>query len=120
LLLTRTARRTGLQRALSVALAPWRKHRAVHDPGKVLLDVALGGDCLSDISVLRAEPALFGKVASDPTVSRLIDALAASGDKALGAIRTARAAARGHAWCLAADRSPAAVGTVTVDIDGCW
>ncbi|MFD8705123.1 IS1380 family transposase, partial [Kitasatospora sp. NPDC059648] len=36
-----TARRTGLASTLSAALAPWRKPRAVHDPGKILLDLAL-------------------------------------------------------------------------------
>lgn len=40
-LLVETARRTGLDAALSAALAPWRKPRAVHDPGKILLDLAL-------------------------------------------------------------------------------
>lgn len=48
-LLVETVRKTGLDQAISAALAPWRKPRAVHDPGKVLLDVALavalGGDC---------------------------------------------------------------------------
>ena len=48
---------------------------AIHDPGKVLVDlaiaVAIGRDCLADISQDRSEPGLFGKVASDPTVSRL-------------------------------------------------
>lgn len=48
-----TVRKSGLDTAISVALAPWRKPRAVHDPGKVLLDVALatalGGDCLADV-----------------------------------------------------------------------
>jgi hypothetical protein len=52
----------------------------VHDPGKAVLDlavaVALGGDCLADVGVLRAEPELFGPVASDPVISRLITALA--------------------------------------------
>jgi len=38
----------------------------------------LGGDCLADIGLLRAEPAMFGRVASDPSVSRLIDALTAT------------------------------------------
>lgn len=33
--------------------------------------VALGGDCLADAAVLRAEPALFGPVASDPVIARL-------------------------------------------------
>jgi len=50
--------------------------RAVHDPGKIFADLvvtlALGGDCLADIAVLRAQPGLAGPVASDPVVSRLI------------------------------------------------
>lgn len=37
---------------------------------------ALGGDYLADVAVLRAQPHVFGPVASDPTVSRLITALA--------------------------------------------
>jgi len=75
--LLRTAEKTGLAAGLSAALAPWRKPLATHDPGKILLDlavavaVALGGDCLADIAVLREEPGVFGPVASDPTVSRL-------------------------------------------------
>lgn len=121
-LLVETARRTGLEAALRESLASWRTARFVHDPGKVLLDlalaVALGGDCASDLAVLRAEPAFFGPVASDPTVSRLIDTLAAAGDKALTAIRAARAAARAHAWHLADERSPATGDQVTIDIDG--
>lgn len=40
--------------------------------------------------MLRAEPTVIGPVASDPTVSRLLDALAASGERALAAIRAAR------------------------------
>ncbi|MFD3653485.1 transposase, partial [Streptomyces sp. NPDC058620] len=82
-LLVETVRKAGLDTAISAGLAPWRKARAVHDPGKILLDVALavalGGDCLADVAMLRAEPAVFGPVASDPTVSRLIDTLAAAG-----------------------------------------
>jgi hypothetical protein len=71
-LLTETIAKVGLDRALSRGLEPWRLRLAVHDPAKVLLDLALalavGGDCLADIALLRAEPALFGSVASDPTV----------------------------------------------------
>jgi len=56
--------------------------RTVHDPGKMLVDVALavalGGDCLADVAMLRCEPAVFGPVASDPTISRLIGTLAPS------------------------------------------
>jgi hypothetical protein len=64
LLLTETARVTGLTAGLSARLRRWRAPRAVHDPGKIVLDlavaVALGCDCLADAAVLRAEPALFG------------------------------------------------------------
>lgn len=120
-LLVETARKTGLDQAISAALAPWRKSRAVHDPGKILLDVALatalGGDCLADVAMLRAEPDVFGPVASDPTVSRLIDALAAAGPKALTAIRTARAEVRSRVWELAGEDSPAASGQVIVALD---
>jgi DDE family transposase len=73
LLLTETARVTGLSAGLSAGLARWRPSRAVHDPGKMVLDlavaVALGQDCLADAGVLRAEPEPFGPVASDPVIS---------------------------------------------------
>ncbi|MBB6345519.1 hypothetical protein FHU36_002028 [Nonomuraea muscovyensis] len=53
LLLLRTLRVTGLDQALSTQLQRWRPARAVHDPGKILADLAitlaLGGDCLADI-----------------------------------------------------------------------
>ncbi|MFE5109460.1 IS1380 family transposase [Streptomyces sp. NPDC056663] len=121
-LLVETVRKAGLDTAISAALAPWRKQRAVHDPGKILLDmalaVALGGDCLADVAMLRAEPAVFGPVASDPTVSRLIETLAASGDTALRAVRSARAEARDRVWQLAGRKAPDADATVTVDLDG--
>ena len=121
-LLVETVRKTGLEQAISAALTPWRKPRAVHDPGKILLDVALavalGGDCLADVGMLRAEPAVFGPVASDPTVSRLIDTLAAGGERALAAIRAARADVRERVWRLAGDAAPDADGQVTVDLDG--
>ncbi|MCX4515752.1 IS1380 family transposase [Streptomyces sp. NBC_01619] len=121
-LLVETVRKTGLDQAISAVLAPWRKPRAVHDPGKMLVDlalaVALGGDCLADIALLRSEPAVFGPVASDPTVSRLIDTLAASGEKALTAIRAARSEVRKQVWELADDQAPDAGGQVIVDLDG--
>ncbi|MFJ3713457.1 IS1380 family transposase, partial [Streptomyces sp. NPDC090053] len=121
-LLVETVRKSGLDTAISTALAPWRKARAVHDPGKTVLDVALavalGGDCLADVGMMRAEPAAFGPVASDPTVSRLIDTLAAAGSKALTAIRSARAEARERVWKLAGASSPDTTGQVIVDLDG--
>lgn len=82
------------------------------------LAVALGGDCLPDVGMLRAEPAVFGSVASDPTVSRLIDTLAAAGPKALHAIRAARAEARERVWKVAGYAAPDAGGQVIVDLDG--
>jgi hypothetical protein len=68
--------------------------------------LALGGDCLADVALLRAEPAVFGAVASDPTVSRTIDALAADSRRALAAIDTARATARARVWRLAGEHAP--------------
>jgi hypothetical protein len=121
-LLLETVRKSGLDTAISAALAPWRKARAVHDPGKILLDVALavalGGDCLADVGMLRAESAVFGPVASDPTVSRLVDRLAAGGNRALAAIRAARSEVLERVWKLAGETAPDSGGQVIVDIDG--
>jgi hypothetical protein len=113
---------TGLARGLSENLARWRAPRVVHDPGKIAADlaaaVALGGDCLADIAVLREQPQLAGPVASDPVVSRLAGRLAEDGPRALKAVRSARAAARERAWALAGDAAPGADGgLVTVDLD---
>jgi hypothetical protein len=84
----------------------------VHDPGKIVLDlviaVALGGDCLADAGVLRAEPSLFGPVACDPVISRLITALAADAPAALRAIGATREQARERAWQLAGPSAPGA------------
>lgn len=125
LLLWESIRVAGLGRGLSNALAPWRSERAVHDPGKVLLDVAtavaLGGDCLADVAAVRAQPEVFGTVASDPTVSRLFAALAGDVDEAVAAIRQARANARAVVWArrrpLAGTSGDRDGGRVTVDID---
>jgi Transposase DDE domain group 1 len=108
--LARTAQASGLMIALSAALAPWRKPLATHDPGKIVCDLAIslavGGDCLADVAVLREHRQAFGVVASDPTVSRLIATLAADAPAALAAINTARARARSAAWAAAGDRAP--------------
>ena len=106
----RAAEKTGLTSRLSEALAPWRKPLATHDPGKIIADlavaVAIGGDCLADINQLRADPAVFGQVASDPTVSRLISTLADDAPAALSAITTARAGARAACWSAAGTAAP--------------
>jgi hypothetical protein len=122
LLLMETLRVSGLDHGLAGALARWRRPRSVHDPAKVVADLAvmlaLGGDCLADVAVLRNSPELFGPVASDPTVSRLVTALAGAESKALRSIRTARAAARERVWNLAGERAPGAGGRlIPVDLD---
>jgi hypothetical protein len=122
LLLAQALRATGLDQGLAVALERWQAPRAVHHPGKIVTDlavaVAAGGDCLADVAMLRAQPELFGPVASDPVVSRLVARLAAEAPAALKAIRTARAAARERAWELAGAAAPGQGGEpVTVDID---
>ena len=125
LLVREAIRVAGLDRGLSAALSSWRSDRAHHDPGKVLLDVAtavaLGGDCLADVAAIRAQPAVFGDVASDPTVSRLFATLAGDVDTAVAAIRAARADARSAVWArrrpLAGTPGTRAGGQVIVDID---
>lgn len=109
-LLTRSVDVSGLGGALSRALARWRRPFAVHDPGKIITDLAvslaLGGDCLADVGLIRSEPGVYGRVASDPTISRLITRLAEDPSPALRAINTARAEARTRAWALAGERAP--------------
>ena len=124
-LLTATAEATGLARALRTALAPWRKPLAVHDPAKVVLDlavsVALGGDALADAAIVRSEPGVYGPVASEPTISRTIAALAADAGKVERVVAAARKTARGVAWARAGQRAPgqqaSATSPVVVDID---
>ena len=123
--MTATAEATGLARALRTALAPWRKPLAVHDPAKVVLDlavaVALGGDALADAAIVRSEPGVYGPVASEPTISRTIAALAADAGKVERVVAAARKTARGVAWARAGQRAPgqqaSATSPVVVDID---
>ncbi|MBU8833318.1 IS1380 family transposase [Mycolicibacterium goodii] len=120
LLLRQTLHCLGLEKAMSAALAPWRAPRAVHDSAKILTDlaiaVALGGDCAADLAVVRAQSQLFGAVASDATVSRLITTLAEDADAALTAIRTARATARRRVWGRRRPL-PGAGNQVIIDLD---
>jgi hypothetical protein len=49
----------------------------VHDPGRVLVDVAVmladGGEAISDLAVLRDQPELFGSLASTATAWGVVD-----------------------------------------------
>lgn len=93
LLVAEAVRVSGLRVGLSRGLGGWRPARAIYDPGKIIAElavaVALGGDGLADIAVVRAEPDLYGPVASDLVVSRLVTALAADPVRAVRAIRAA-------------------------------
>jgi hypothetical protein len=64
LLLIELIRASGIDRALSTALALWRKPLTIRDSGKILLDLAImlvsGGDCLADANLLRCESGVFG------------------------------------------------------------
>jgi len=109
--LTSVVKGSGIAAGLSEALAPWRKPFAVHNPGKILTDLALslatGGDSVSDIDRLRNQPEVYGLVASGPTISRLFTTLSTvKPDKALAAINGARATARAHVWAQAGKDSP--------------
>src|SRR4051794_40225228 len=76
-----------------------RKPRARHDPGRVLVDMAVavadGATTISDVAVLADQAALFGPVASGSTCWRLLERLDAA---QLGAVARARAAAPGGGW----------------------
>ena len=84
-----------------------------HDPGVVLRDLAVavadGGDCLSDLAVLRGQEELFGPVASESTAHRALKSIDAV---AREAIRAARAKALERAWDAGARPE-----TIMLDID---
>ncbi len=112
-LLTELADRIGLTDALSRAMAPTRERRSAHHPGAVLRDLAVaiadGGDCVTDLGVLRGQEVLFGAVASKTTAHRVLKSIDA---ELLDRIRSARAAARERAW-----EAGARPETITLDVD---
>ena len=69
----------GLGEALSAVVAPGGERAPVRDRGKVLVHALLmlagGGGACSDIEHLRAQPVLFGRVASDSTLYRTLRGL---------------------------------------------
>jgi len=103
-LLADVAERTTLTVQLGEALGGLCKPRARHAPGRVLVDIAVavadGATTISDVAVLADQAVLFGAVASDSTCWRLLDQL----DPArLGAVASARAAAREVVWAQHAE-----------------
>ena len=103
----------GLTGGLSAAMAvqSWRRH----DPGRTLAQVVValadGATCVSDLAVLRDQPALMGQVGSQATIWRTF---AAAGPDEFRGIDKARAAARERAW--AAGAGPAGASLV-IDMD---
>jgi hypothetical protein len=104
----------GLTDGLSAAMAPTKLRRRGHDRGQVLVDLAVmladGFEAISDLAVLRDQPALFGEVASAATAWRTLDAI---DHDVLARIAMARAAARRQAWAAGADP-----GFYVIDFDG--
>jgi len=113
-LLADVADAVGLTGALSAAMAPTRQRAGGCDRGRVLVDLAVmladGGETISDLAVLRNQPALFGEVASLATAWRTLEAV---DDACLARIARARAAARAKAWAAGGDP-----GFYVIDIDG--
>jgi len=136
-LLAELAGRIGLTALLSEATDGLRERRAGHDPGRVLIDVAVavadGAVTISDIQALADHEGLHGPagtVASTPTVWRVLSAIGTdqeAGGGMLTRIRLARAQARDRAWTgrgestgseLPGSRADGKViGEVVIDLD---
>jgi Transposase DDE domain group 1 len=88
-----------------------------YDRGRVLRDLVVmladGGDCVSDLAALRDQPLLFGRVASTATAWRVVAEEVAADPKGLAALWGALAVARERAWAVGA----APVGPLVVDFD---
>jgi hypothetical protein len=101
-LLAELADRTGLTKAMSVAMADCGINWHTHDPGVVLTHLAVaiadGADCLADLAGLREQDELFGPVASVPTAWRAVQAATSV---ELRSIPAAVAAARAEVWAAA-------------------
>lgn len=108
---------TGLAHGWTNALLDtYKALPAVHEPGRVLADLAVviadGGDALAHLATLRDQDKLFGAVASEATAWRCV---ARVDDAHLVRLQAVRAAARERAW--AAGAGPDCSGGLTIDID---
>jgi len=132
-LLAELADRIGLTAALSEATDSLRERRAGHDPGRVLVDVAVaiadGAVSISDVQVLADQQGLHGpagSVASTPTIWRVLAGVA-NAPGMLAAVRLARAEARDRAWLARGELTGAELpgsraagkllGQVVIDLD---
>jgi hypothetical protein len=112
-LLADLAERSGLSADLSGVFASKLKRPRRHAPGDVLVDLAVtladGGECVSDLRVLRNQAGLFGQVASQPTAWRVLDSI---DEVTLASLQAARVASRARVW--AAGLAPE---KITLDFD---
>jgi Transposase DDE domain group 1 len=94
-LLADLADRTTLSGRLSELFVARRAPQTAHDPGRVLVDVAVmladGGECISDIATLADQADLFGVVGSDSTCWRVLDSISAADLDAIAAEVTGQA-----------------------------
>jgi Transposase DDE domain group 1 len=97
-LLRELVERTGLRAEYSSAVGGIRRRGGGHDPGQVLVDLAVmladGGEAIADIAALADQPDLHGPVASSATAWRVLAGLDQS---RLAELRRARALSRERA-----------------------
>jgi hypothetical protein len=114
-LLAQVADKTGLTRALGLAVGDPGLRAGSHDRGRVTRDLAVmladGGDCLADLRAVSDQAALFGSTASPSTAFRVIDQIATT-PGLLDGLRGAHARARERVWELAG-----APQRLTIDLD---
>lgn len=88
-----------------------------YDRGQVLRDLVVmladGGDCVSDLASLRNQPELFGQVASTPTAWRILAEELPADPRGISGLWSALARVRERAWALGA----APMGPLILDLD---
>jgi hypothetical protein len=88
-----------------------------HDRGQVLRDLVVmladGGDCVSDLATLRDQPELFGAVCSTPTAWRILAEELPADPRGIAGLWSALARVRERAWELGA----APAGPLILDLD---
>jgi len=87
------------------------------DRGQVLRDLVVmladGGDCVSDLATLRDQPELFGEVASTSTAWRVLVEEVGGAPRQVAALWSALARVRQRAW----QRGAAPKGPLIIDLD---
>lgn len=98
---------------------------ATHRPGTILGSLALmlaaGGEHVSDLDILRTNPGVFGKVASNATISRFFERTVVNPDLFAYGWETMSRQLRSRVWAAAGDRNPAlratALEPLILDLD---